>query len=126
MDYQGVPTTVYTPLEYGCVGLTEEDAQTTYGAENIEVYHTYFKPLEWTVPHRGDNACYAKLITHLADNERILGFHICGPNAGEMTQGFALGMKCGATKSDLDMTVGIHPTVAETLTKMDVTKRSGA
>ena len=62
MDYQGVPTTVYTPLEYGCVGLTEEEAIAAHGESEIEVYHSYYKPLEWTVPHRGDNACYAKLI----------------------------------------------------------------
>jgi thioredoxin reductase (NADPH) len=39
MDYKGVPTTVFTPLEYGCCGLTEEEAQTTFGAENISTYH---------------------------------------------------------------------------------------
>merc|ERR1719399_1398844 len=67
MDYLGVPTTVYTPLEYGCVGYTEEEAEKVFGKhdmkpdQGLEVFHTYFKPLEWTVPHRGDNACYAKL-----------------------------------------------------------------
>ena len=65
-----VPTTVYTPLEYGCVGFAEEDAIGKFGEERIEVYHSYFKPLEWTVPHRGDNACYAKLICDTADSER--------------------------------------------------------
>merc|ERR1719399_945504 len=53
MSYQNVPTTVYTPLEYGCVGYTEEEAEKTFGAgginptKGIEVFHTYFKPLEW-------------------------------------------------------------------------------
>lgn len=88
MDYTNVPTTVYTPIEYGCVGLAEEDAEAVYGAENLEVYHSYFKPLEWTVPHRGDNACYAKLICDINDSERVVGLHVVGPNAGEMTQGF--------------------------------------
>ncbi|KAL3914914.1 MAG: hypothetical protein SGPRY_007452 [Prymnesium sp.] len=125
MDYTNVPTTVYTPLEYGCVGMTEDAAETTFGKENVEVYHSYFKPLEWTIPHKGDNACYVKLICHIADKERVIGLHICGPNAGEMTQGFAVAMKCGATKSDFDNTVGIHPTTAEEFTTMDVTKRSG-
>ena len=50
---------------------------------------------------------------------------MCGPHAGEMTQGFAVAMRCGATKADFDETVGIHPTSAEIFTTMDVTKRSG-
>ena len=61
-DYINVPTTVFTPLEYGCVGFSEEAAIQKYGEENIEVYHTYFTPLEFTVAHRDDNACYGKLV----------------------------------------------------------------
>jgi len=57
-----VPTTIFTPLEYGCIGLTEEQALAKYGQEDVEVYHGNFLPLEWTVPHRPENACYAKLI----------------------------------------------------------------
>jgi len=125
MDYTNVPTTVYTPLEYGCCGMTEEDAEGKYGAKDIEVYHSFFKPLEWTIPHKGDNACYVKLICHIPDNERVVGLHICGPAAGEMTQGFAVAMKCGATKADFDNTVGIHPTSVEEFTTLTVTKRSG-
>lgn len=48
MDYTNVPTTVFTPIEYGTVGLTEEDAKLRYGADNIATYHTEFKPLEWS------------------------------------------------------------------------------
>ena len=48
-------------------------------------------------------------------SERVLGLHICGPAAGEMTQGFGVAMKCGATKADFDNTVGIHPTVVEVM-----------
>ena len=131
MDYLGVPTTVYTPLEYGCVGYTEEEAEKKFGpggikeTSGIEVYHSYFKPLEWTVPHKGDNACYAKLICDKADDMRVVGLHICGPNAGEMTQGFAVALKLGAKKKDFDNTVGIHPTNVEQFTTLHVTKASG-
>merc|ERR1719440_1135239 len=131
MDYLGVPTTVYTPLEYGCVGYTEAEAEKVFGpqglkeASGIEVFHTYFKPLEWTIPHRGDNACYCKLICNKADSMRVVGLHICRPNAGEMTQGFAVALKCGATKEHFDKTVGIHPTNVEQFTTMHVTKASG-
>ena len=125
MDYGLVPTTVYTPIEYGSCGLAEEDAIAKLGEKNVEVYHSYFKPLEWTVPHRGDNACYAKLIVDKADDERVIGLHICGPAAGEMTQGFAVALKCGAKKADFDRTVGIHPTNVEQFTTLHVTKSSG-
>jgi len=125
MDYQMVPTTVYTPLEYGAVGYSEEDAEAKFGADNLEVYHSYYKPLEWTVPHRGDNACYLKIICNKLDSERVVGFHVCGPSAGEMTQGFALGIRMGATKDDFDKLIGIHPTNAEQFTTLSVTKRSG-
>ncbi|KAL4225826.1 thioredoxin reductase [Mactra antiquata] len=124
-DYKKVATTVFTPLEYGAVGYAEEDAIKEFGEENIEVYHTNFRPLEWTVPHREDNACYAKLVCLKPDDMRVVGFHVLGPNAGEITQGFGLAMKLNATKADFDDTIGIHPTCAEVFTVLDVTKSSG-
>ncbi len=96
------------------------------GDESVEVDHGSFWPLEWTVAHRPDNACYAKLIVDKTQRERVVGLHILGPHAGEVTQGFAVAMRLGATKSDFDATIGIHPTVAEVFTTLDVTKSSGA
>ncbi|XP_044940694.1 thioredoxin reductase 1, cytoplasmic isoform X2 [Mustela putorius furo] len=124
-DYENVPTTVFTPLEYGSCGLSEEKAMERFGEENIEVYHSYFWPLEWTIPSRDNNKCYAKVICNIKDNERVVGFHILGPNAGEVTQGFAAALKCGLTKKQLDSTIGIHPVCAEVFTTLSVTKRSG-
>uniref|UniRef100_H9H514 Thioredoxin reductase 1, cytoplasmic n=1 Tax=Macaca mulatta TaxID=9544 RepID=H9H514_MACMU len=112
-DYENVPTTVFTPLEYGACGLSEEKAVEKFGEENIEVYHSYFWPLEWTIPSRDNNKCYAKIICNTKDNERVVGFHVLGPNAGEVTQGFAAALKCGLTKKQLDSTIGIHPVCAE-------------
>jgi len=74
---------------------------------------------------REENVCFMKILTNKADNERVVGFHYCGPNAGEITQGIAVAVKVGCTKFDLDETVGIHPTVAEEMTILDVTKASG-
>ena len=51
----------------------------------------------------------------LCSQDKVIGFHVLGPNAGEMTQGFAVAMKCGATKNDIDATIGIHPTCAEVI-----------
>ncbi|XP_023931715.1 thioredoxin reductase 1, cytoplasmic-like [Lingula anatina] len=124
-DYTYVATTVFTPLEYGACGFSEEDAIAKYGEENIEVYHSNYRPLEWTVPGREENACYAKLVCLKTENERVIGLHVVGPNAGEMTQGYAVALKCGATKAHFDTTIGIHPTTSEVFTSLSTTKSSG-
>ncbi|XP_072907975.1 thioredoxin reductase 2, tandem duplicate 2 isoform X1 [Hemitrygon akajei] len=125
MDYENVPTTVYTPLEYGCVGLSEEEALRRYGEDDIEIYHAFYKPLEFTVAERDAAQCYIKMVCLREDDQRILGLHFIGPNAGEVIQGFALGIKCSATYSQLASTVAIHPTSAEEVNKLNITKRSG-
>ena len=125
MDYDLVPTAVFSPLEYGCVGLSEEDAIAQYGEDSIDVYHQQFKPLELTLPGRGDNASYVKVLVNNKDSERILGMHYLGWNAGEVIQGFGIALKLKATKADLDGLVGIHPTSAEIFTTLSITKRSG-
>lgn len=124
MDYRNVPTTVFTPIEYGCVGYSEEDATAEFGADAIDVYHAYASALEWKVAHRPDNVVYCKLVVRKAD-DRVLGLHYLGPNAGEVTQGYAVAIKMGATKAQFDSTVGIHPTISEEFVDMHITKASG-
>ncbi|XP_052213921.1 thioredoxin reductase 1, cytoplasmic-like isoform X3 [Dreissena polymorpha] len=124
-DYKKVATTVFTPIEYGCIGYAEEDAIKEFGEDSIEVYHTNFHPLEWTVAHRENNACYVKLVCLIPDDMRVIGLHVLGPNAGEITQGYAVAMRLNATKADFDATIGIHPTCSEVFTVLNVTKRSG-
>jgi thioredoxin reductase (NADPH) len=114
MDYVNVPTTVFTPIEYGSCGLSEEEAKAKYGEENISTFHTEFKPLEWAYNKaRPEGDCYVKILVNKQDNNRVVGFHICAPNAGEITQGIGIAIKCGVTKELLDSCVGIHPTIAE-------------
>jgi len=125
MDYKNVATTVFCPIEYGACGYSEEDAISAFGQDNVEVFHTNFWPLEWTVAKRPENASYAKLVCNKADDMRVLGFHYLGPNAGEVTQGFAGMIKLKAKKEDFDDLVGIHPTTAEQFTTLNVTKSSG-
>ncbi|XP_017883236.2 thioredoxin reductase 2, mitochondrial isoform X1 [Ceratina calcarata] len=125
MDYVNVATTVFSPLEYGCVGLSEDDAIIQYGEDRIEVYHAYYKPTEFFIPQKDVTNCYLKVIALREDDERVLGMHFLGPNAGEVIQGFAAAMKCNLTFPKLKSTVGIHPTVAEEFTRVSVTKRSG-
>ena len=93
INYNAIPTTIFSPLEYSCVGLSEEKAISQYGEENIEVYHKSFKPLEWNFNESRLNiSCYCKVIVHKPDNETILGIHYVGPNAGEVMQGYALAL----------------------------------
>ncbi|XP_036051320.1 thioredoxin reductase 2, mitochondrial isoform X3 [Onychomys torridus] len=125
MDYSNVPTTVFTPLEYGCVGLSEEEAVALHGQEHVEVYHAYYKPLEFTVTGRDASQCYIKMVCLREAPQLVLGLHFLGPNAGEVTQGFALGIKCGASYAQVMQTVGIHPTCSEEVVKLHISKRSG-
>merc|ERR1712242_375940 len=102
-------------------GYSEEEANDVYEAENVEVYHMK--------NHSGQemsNTLYFKVIVIPSEKNKIVGFHYCGPNAGEVMQGFALALRVGCTKEDLDDLVGIHPTCAEWFTTLKVTKRSGA
>uniref|UniRef100_A0A8C1J424 Thioredoxin reductase 2 n=2 Tax=Cyprinus carpio TaxID=7962 RepID=A0A8C1J424_CYPCA len=89
------------------------------------VYHAFYKPLEFTVAERDATQCYIKVVCLREGDQRVLGMHFTGPNAGEVTQGFSLGFQCGLTYEHLRNTVGIHPTCAEELIKLNITKRSG-
>lgn len=125
MDYADVATTVFSPLEYGCVGLSEEVATARFGEDNIEVYHAYYKPTEFFVPQKSVRYCYLKAIAKRDGDQHVVGLHFVGPAAGEVIQGFAVALKCGLTIKILRETVGIHPTVAEEFTRLSITKRSG-
>lgn len=93
MDYTNVATTVFSPLEYGCVGLSEEQATASYGADNIEIYHAYYKPTEFFIPQKNMSHCYLKVIALRNDDQRVVGMHFVGPHAGEVIQGFAAAIK---------------------------------
>jgi len=99
MSYKYVPTTVFTPIEYGCCGYSEEDARAHFGTENIIAYGSVFKPPEWTLnENKRFQNCYAKIVVNKAEGDKIVGLHFLGPNAGEVTQGFAVAMLKGITK----------------------------
>ncbi|XP_068442600.1 thioredoxin reductase 1, cytoplasmic-like [Clinocottus analis] len=122
-DYSDVPHVVLTPLEYAACGLSEEKANLTLGEDSVEVYHSYYWPLEWALPARDKNSCYVKVICHVPDHDRVVGVHVMGPNAGDILQGFVAAMKCGLTKRQLDATVGIHPGSAQVLSSLTQTQR---
>jgi len=125
MDYDDVATTVFSPLEYGCVGLSEETAIKRHGEDNIEIYHAYYKPTEFFIPQKSVRHCYLKAVALREGDQRVLGLHYVGPVAGEVIQGFAAALKSGLTFKTLQNTVGIHPTTAEEFTRLNISKRSG-
>lgn len=122
MDYINIATAVFTPIEYGAVGYSEEDAIEKFGRKNISVYHTTFKPLEWNFFHERADDCYVKMIVNKADNKKVVGLHYLGPHAGEVIQGYAVAVKMGVTKANFDNTVGIHPTCSEEIVDLHWTK----
>ena len=124
-DYTNIPTTVFTPIEYGCVGLSEEEAIKRHGEDMIEVYHQAFRPYEWGLTSRDVNACFVKVITIRKEEEKVIGIHFLGPSAGEVIQFASLAIKKGFTKRELDRMIGIHPTSAENFNSVSITKRSG-
>jgi thioredoxin reductase (NADPH) len=125
-DYKAIATTIFTPLEYGVVGLSEEDAMEKLGEENVDAFLSKYKPLEWTLNyHRGEEMAFAKVIVDLRTDE-VVGLHYVGPNAGEVTQGFGAAIRMGLTYQALRDTVGIHPTCAEEFTTLEVSRSSGA
>lgn len=125
MNYDNVATTVFTPLEFGSVGLAEEEAITQFGQNNIEVYHAFYKPLEYNIPQKDASQCYIKAVCLREHPQKILGLHFLGPSAGEIIQGFSAAINCGLTMKTLQLTVGIHPTSAEEIVKLNITKSSG-
>ena len=94
MDYDNVPTSIFThPYEYGCCGLSEEEAVQRYGEDDIEVYISLYSPIEQQLSHRDTNKTFMKIITLKSANEKVIGFHYVGANAGEITQGIAVAIK---------------------------------
>jgi glutathione reductase (NADPH) len=112
LDYATLPTVVFSHPPVASIGLTEDEARDRYG-DAVRAYVRRFTPLGHAVTARQVRAA-VKLITVGAD-ERIVGCHIMAPRAEEMLQGFAVAIRMGATKRQLDDTVAIHPSGAEEL-----------
>lgn len=116
LDYNLVPTVVFSHPPIGTVGLTEPKAIEQYGAENVKVYKSSFTPM-YSAVTRHRQPCRMKLVCAGTD-EKIVGLHGIGFGVDEMIQGFAVAIKMGATKADFDNTVAIHPTGSEEFVTM--------
>ena len=109
LDYEFVPTAVFTHPNIGTVGWTEAQARERLG--KVRIFRSDFKPLRHTLSGSSER-CLVKLVVDAA-TDRVVGLHMVGPDAGEIVQGFAVAMRAGATKAVFDSTIGIHPTLAE-------------
>merc|ERR1712100_136227 len=118
--YDLVPTVVFSHPTIGTIGLTEAQAVAKYGQDNIKVYKSKFANLFYgifDVEQDEKPKTFMKVIT-AGETELVVGLHIIGMGADEVLQGFGVALKMGATKSDLDSCVAIHPTAAEELVTM--------
>ncbi|MGY6772456.1 glutathione-disulfide reductase [Gallibacterium sp. ZY190522] len=116
LDYNLIPTVVFSHPPIGTVGLTEPQAIELYGAENVKVYKSTFTSM-YTAVTQHRQPCRMKLVC-IGSEEKIVGLHGIGFGVDEMIQGFAVAIKMGATKKDFDNTVAIHPTGSEEFVTM--------
>ncbi len=115
LDYELIPSVVFSHPPVGMVGLTEPQAKERHG-DAVRVFTSVFVPL-FHAPTTAKPRTAMKLVTVGAE-QRIVGCHVVGPGADEMLQGFAIAIRMGATKQDFDDTVAIHPTSAEEMVTM--------
>ncbi|MCG8325061.1 MAG: glutathione-disulfide reductase [Thiotrichales bacterium] len=114
VDYEYIPTAVFSQPNIGTVGLTETEAGNRYA--NIAIYNSSFKPMKLSFADTSEKI-FMKIICD-KDTDRVVGVHMVGPEAGEIIQGIAIALRAGATKSIFDTTIGIHPTAAEEFVTM--------
>jgi glutathione reductase (NADPH) len=114
VDHSNVPTAVFSQPEIGTVGKTEQAAREE--GRDIDVYKSTFRPMRHTLSGRNERMLMKLVVER--DSDKILGCHICGPDAGEMVQILGIALRLGATKADFDATMAVHPTAAEELVTM--------
>ncbi len=116
LDYETIPTVVFSHPTIGTVGITEKEARVKYSDEKINIYTSSFTPMQYAITEKKEK-CHMKLVC-VGDNEKVVGLHGIGLGMDEMLQGFAVAIKMGATKEDFDNTVAIHPTGSEEFVTM--------
>ncbi|MDX2288713.1 MAG: glutathione-disulfide reductase [Hyphomicrobiaceae bacterium] len=114
VDYDMIPTAVFSTPEIGTVGLTEHAA--VQACARVDVYKASFRPMRATLAGRNERTLMKLLVDGVTD--RVVGCHILGPDAGEIVQMAAIALRMGATKTDFDRTMALHPSAAEELVTM--------
>jgi glutathione reductase (NADPH) len=116
LDYENIPSVAFSKPPLGMVGLTEEEARERHG-DAVVIHRSRFTPMQWALAGQAGQSVM-KLVC-VGSDERVVGIHALGPGADEMLQGFAVALKLGLRKRDLDATVAIHPTSAEEFVLME-------
>jgi len=111
VDYDNIPSAVFSHPPIASVGLTEGQAKNKFGA--VKVYTSDFQPMKNVLAGRNERALYKMVCDSVTG--RILGLHMIGPDAPEILQAAAVAVKAGLTKQAFDETVALHPTMAEEL-----------
>ncbi|MCV6615791.1 MAG: FAD-dependent oxidoreductase, partial [Cellvibrionaceae bacterium] len=114
VDYDNIPTAVFSQPNIATVGLSEIEARKRY--DNIDIYKSSFKHMKHTLSGLPERT-FMKLVVD-KDSDKVLGAHMVGSDAGEIIQGLAVAIRAGATKAIFDSTIGIHPTAAEEFVTM--------
>ncbi|EEB06124.1 glutathione reductase [Schizosaccharomyces japonicus yFS275] len=118
LEYNQIPSVIFAHPEAGSIGLSEQQAIEKYGENQVKVYRTRFFGLNYAMVDPEDKIPTAYKIVCVGPLEKVVGLHIVGDFSGEILQGFSVAIKMGATKSDFDNCVAIHPTSAEELVTM--------
>ncbi|VAW44680.1 Glutathione reductase [hydrothermal vent metagenome] len=116
LDLSSVPTVIFSHPPIGTIGLSEHDARTQYGHDNVKVYTSVFTPMRYAFTEHQIKTALKLVVA--GEDEKVVGIHIVGDGADEMLQGFAVAVQMGATKADLDATIAIHPSSSEELVTM--------
>ena len=114
VSYDNIATAIFSNPNVATVGLSESDARNR--GLDIAIFKSRFTSLKHTVTG-SEEKVFMKLVVD-KQTDRVLGVHMVGPDAGEIIQGFAVALNCGATKRQFDATIGIHPTMAEEFVTM--------
>ena len=112
-DYTNVASAVFSQPPVGSVGLSEEEARANH---DVDIYRSSFKPMKHTLSGSDERGMMKLIVDKKTDV--VLGCHMVGADSPEIIQGFAVALKCGATKAQFDATIGIHPTAAEEFVTM--------
>ena len=113
LDYEDIPTVVFSHPPVASVGLSEAEAHRRHGDVGVKTYVTSFTNLYYAVTEHKPKT-WMKLVT-VGPDEHVVGVHMVGLGVDEVLQGFAVAVRMRAKKADLDRTVAIHPTAAEEL-----------
>ena len=114
VDYEDVPTAVFSTPEVGVIGMTEAKARERLA--KVDIYKTTFRSMKAAMAAR-DMRTFMKLVVD-GTNDRVVGVHIVGPDAAEIIQSVGIAVKMKATKADFDAVMALHPTAAEELVTM--------